>query len=246
MSDQNKQKRALVLFSGGQDSSLCLAWALDRFEEVETLSFDYGQRHIVELEAGLMVRKHLLKTFPVWAKRLGTHHELSLPALHAISDTALTREQEIVLGDNGLPTSFVPGRNLLFFTYAAALAYRRGMRHLAGGMCETDYSGYPDCRQETLEALENAINLGMAADFKLHTPLMHQSKAQSWMLARAIGGEALVDIIRLYSHSCYLGEQGLEHDWGYGCGTCPACRLRARGYALYMEQQESQGARQSR
>jgi 7-cyano-7-deazaguanine synthase len=224
---------ALVLFSGGQDSATCLAWALDRFARVETLGFDYGQRHRIELDCRTILRAGLGRIEPAWGRRLGEDHTVALDALGAISDTALTREAEIGFEDSGLPNTFVPGRNLVFLTFAAALAYRRGIRHLVGGMCETDYSGYPDCRDDTIKALQVALNLGMERRFVLHTPLMWIDKAQTWGLAESLGGRALVDLIVAESHTCYLGERGERHAWGYGCGTCPACRLRADGYARF-------------
>lgn len=224
---------ALVLFSGGQDSATCLAWALDRHERVETVGFDYGQRHRVELDCREGIRSSLAALKPDWASRLGDDHLLDLSVLGRISDTSLTREAEITLRDDGLPNSFVPGRNLLFFTLAAALACRRGLATLVGGMCETDYSGYPDCRHDTLEALERAINLGMATSLAIETPLMRIDKAGTWAMAEALGGEALVDLVREETHSCYLGDRSRRHDWGYGCGACPACDLRARGWAQY-------------
>ncbi len=224
---------ALVLFSGGQDSATCLAWALDRFDRVETIGFDYGQRHRVELDCRAACRAGLASLNPGWAARLGEDHTLALDALAAVSDTALTSEAEIRLRDDGLPNTFVPGRNLLFLTFAAALAYRRGLRHLVGGMCETDYSGYPDCRDDTLKALQVALNLGMERRFVLHTPLMWLDKAATWRLAHALGGEALVALLREATHTCYLGDRTHRHDWGYGCGTCPACDLRRRGWEAY-------------
>lgn len=227
-------ERALVLFSGGQDSAVCLAWALDRFDRVETIGFDYGQRHAVELACRGTVRAKLVDAFPRWAARLGEDHVLPLETLGAISDTALTREVEVRCGETGLPTTFVPGRNILFFTYAAAVAYRRGIRHLVGGMCETDYSGYPDCRDDTLKSLQVTLNLGMESRFVVHTPLMRLDKAATWALAQRLGGTALVDLVREETHSCYLGERGARHHWGYGCGTCPACRLRKRGYERFV------------
>lgn len=226
---------ALVLFSGGQDSTVCLAWALARYERIETVGFDYGQRHDVELACRKRVRERVASEFPQWSGRLGEDHEIDMPALGALSETALTRDVEISMLDNGLPNTFVPGRNLLFFTYAAALGYRRGLYTLVGGMCETDYSGYPDCRKETLDALEKAIRLGTDADFVLETPLMHLSKAQTWDLADDLGGGRLVDLIIEDTHSCYMGERGKSHDWGYGCGECPACKLRAKGYMEWRE-----------
>ena len=218
---------ALVLFSGGQDSATCLAWALDRFDRVETLGFDYGQRHRVELECRAVFRARLATGFPAWAAKLGEDHTLPLEALRAVSDTALTRDSAIEMGANGLPTTFVPGRNLIFVTFAAALAYRRGHRHLVAGMCETDYSGYPDCRDDTLKALQVALNLGMERHFVLHTPLMWRDKAATWALAQRLGGAALVEAILEDTHSCYLGDRSHRHPWGFGCGTCPACESAA-------------------
>src|SRR5580692_4410931 len=229
--DANK---ALVLFSGGQDSSTCLVWALDRFDHVETVGFDYGQRHRIELDRRPGIRDWLRQQFK-WSARLGEDHTLDLGTFGAISDTALTRDVEIELGANGLPTTFVPGRNLVFLTFAAALAYRRGISHIIGGMCETDYSGYPDCRDDTIKALRVALNLGMNGHFELHTPLMWLDKASTWKLARELGGAGLVDLIREHSHTCYLGERGARHDWGYGCGECPACALRAKGWREYAQ-----------
>ncbi|MFC0408907.1 7-cyano-7-deazaguanine synthase QueC [Roseomonas elaeocarpi] len=224
---------ALVLFSGGQDSATCLAWALERWERVETLGFDYGQRHRVELECRATFRERIAAEFPRWAGRLGADHTLPLGVLGEISDTAMTREAEIRFREDGLPNTFVPGRNLLFVTFAAALAYRRGLRHLVGGMCETDYSGYPDCRDDTLKALQVAINLGMDRRFVLHTPLMWRDKRATWVLAEQLGGEALVERVVEDTHTCYLGDRTHRHPWGYGCGTCPACELRARGWEQY-------------
>ena len=222
---------ALVLFSGGQDSSVCLAWALDRFERVETVGFDYGQRHAVELDARVEVRRRMFEDFPAWAGRLGPDHLLDLKGFGAVADSALTTDRAIEMTERGLPSTFVPGRNLVFFIHAAALADRRGLGRLVGGMCETDYSGYPDCRRETLDALERAINLGMDAVFAIDTPLMQLTKAETWAMAEALGGEALVELIVEDSHTCYLGERGKSHPWGRGCGECPACELRSRGWA---------------
>jgi len=224
---------ALVLFSGGQDSSTCLAWALERFGHVETLGFDYGQRHRVELECRAAVRDGLAALKPEWAERLGDDHTVGLAALGEISNTALTRDVAIEMTDAGLPNTFVPGRNIVFLTFAAALAYRRGLKHIVAGMCETDYSGYPDCRDDTIKALQVALNLGMDRRFVLHTPLMFIDKAETWALTERLGGEALVSVIRDESHSCYLGDRALKHDWGYGCGTCPACQLREAGWRRY-------------
>lgn len=219
---------ALVLFSGGQDSATCLAWALDRFAHVETLGFDYGQRHRVELD----VRDAFRAMLP--GARLGPDHLLRLDALGAISDTALTREAAIAMGAEGLPNTFVPGRNIVFLTFAAALAYRRGLKHIVAGMCETDYSGYPDCRDDTIKALQVALNLGMERRFVLHTPLMWLNKGDTWRLAETLGGAALVRAVVEHTHTCYLGDRTHRHPWGYGCGTCPACDLRAKGWQDYV------------
>ena len=226
---------ALVLFSGGQDSTTCLAWALSRYARVETVGFDYGQRHAVELSLRLPLLSSLRALNAEWHQRLGDDHLLDLSLLGKISDTALTRDTAIAMQANGLPNTFVPGRNLLFITVAAALAYRRGIDVIVGGMCETDYSGYPDCRDESLRALESALQLGMATTLSLQTPLMWLNKAATWQLARDLGGEPLVALIRADTHTCYLGERGLLHDWGHGCGTCPACELRAKGYREYAQ-----------
>jgi 7-cyano-7-deazaguanine synthase len=228
-----EQQAALVLFSGGQDSATCLAWALDRFDHVETIGFAYGQRHAIELTC----REPLIDGFKAldhaWAEKLGEHHTLDVPTIGAVSETALTRDVAITMGEGGLPNTFVPGRNLIFLTFAAALAYRRGIKHIVTGVCETDYSGYPDCRDDTIKALQVAINLGMERRFVLHTPLMWRDKAATWTLAHELGGHALVDLIRQHSHSCYLGVRNTSHDWGFGCGECPACRLRADGWNRY-------------
>jgi 7-cyano-7-deazaguanine synthase len=224
---------ALVLFSGGQDSATCLAWALERFARVETIGFDYGQRHLVELDSRVKLLDGIQALRPDWAAKLGETHTLAIPTLAQVSDTALTRDVAIAMGADGLPNTFVPGRNLIFLTFAAALAYRRGIGAIIGGMCETDYSGYPDCRDATIKALQQAINLGMATQFELHTPLMWLDKAATWGLALELGGDGLVDLIREHSHTCYLGERGARHDWGYGCGQCPACQLRAKGWREY-------------
>jgi len=233
MSSSTAAQGALVLLSGGQDSTTCLLWALDRFERVETIGFDYGQRHRVELERRGALRAALAKQSPLWRARLGEDHTLALDALGAISETALTRDAAITFDADGLPNTFVPGRNIVFLTFAAALAYRRGLEHLVGGMCETDYSGYPDCRDETIRALEKTLALGMARPFVIDTPLMWIDKAATWRLAEEIGGDAAVRLIVEETHTCYLGERGKRFDWGYGCGECPACRLRAAGYEAY-------------
>lgn len=226
--------KALVLFSGGQDSTTCLAWALSRYETVETIGFDYGQRHHVELDARLTVLEALRRTFGRWAPRLGADHVIALKFLSEISDTSLTRESEIVMQASGLPSTFVPGRNILFMSTAAALAYRRGIKVLVGGMCETDFSGYPDCRDDTLKALQVALGLGMDHRFVIETPLMWIDKAQTWALAEHLGGEKLVRLIQEETHTCYVGDRSKRHPWGFGCGSCPACELRAKGYDLYI------------
>jgi len=224
---------ALVLLSGGQDSTVCLAWALERFAQIETIGFDYGQRHGVELEVRPRIRERIAALRPSWAARLGEDHVMRLDALAAISDTALTREVAIEIADNGLPTTFVPGRNLVFFAFAGALAYRRGAKHLVAGMCETDFSGYPDCRDDTLKAMQLALNLGMDTRFVVHTPLMWIDKAATFALAHALGGDSFIDLLVEETHTCYLGDRSRRHDWGYGCGECPACRLRAAGFAKW-------------
>lgn len=226
-------RSALVLFSGGQDSATCLAWALDRYDHVETLGFDYGQRHVIELECRATLRQHFVTLEPQWAKRLGDDHTIDMAALGAVSDTALTSDVEIAMEEGGLPNTFVPGRNLMFLTFAAALAYRRGIKHIVTGVCETDYSGYPDCRDDTIKALQVALNLGMESRFVLETPLMWIDKAETWQMAEDLGGKPLVATIIKESHSCYMGERGTLHSWGYGCGTCPACELRYRGFEAY-------------
>lgn len=224
---------ALVLFSGGQDSTVCLFWALKRFETVETVGFDYGQRHSVELGCRKEIRDAISTQFPEYAARLGPDHTVELSSLAAISETSLTRDVEIEMEETGLPNTFVPGRNLLFFTYAAALAYRRGIHDLVGGMCETDYSGYPDCRDATMKSLEKTLRLGTEVDFNIHTPLMHVDKAQTWALADELGGVPLIDLIIEHTHTCYMGDRETRHGWGYGCGTCPACELRAKGHQAW-------------
>lgn len=230
--DRNK---AVVLFSGGQDSAIALAFALDRYAGVETIGFDYGQRHAIELGARGAVRRELAAAFPAWAEKLGPDTLVDLGGLGRLSETALTREVEIEMAANGLPTTFVPGRNLAFLVYAGALAYRRGAGVLVAGMCEADYAGYPDCRRHSIDAQENALRLGMDADLAVETPLMRVTKAESWRLAEKLGGAKLVDLIVEHSHTCYLGVRGSRRPWGYGCGECPACLLRAKGWAEYAE-----------
>ncbi len=227
---------ALVLFSGGQDSTTCLAWALARFGHVETVGFDYGQRHRVELECRPPVLQGL-RALRDWGSRLGEDHLVDLGrSLAGVGASALTSDAEIRMTDAGLPSTFVPGRNLIFLAYAAAIAYRRDLRHLVAGMCETDYSGYPDCRDDTLKAMQLALNLGMARRFVVDTPLMWLDKAATWELAEALGGAPLVALIVEHTHSCYLGDRANRHDWGYGCGACPACELREAGWRRWREE----------
>ena len=233
---------ALVLFSGGQDSTTCLAWALDRFARVDTLAFDYRQRHAVELACREAVVSALRDRFPGWAARLGEHRLVDLAVLSRLGETALTANVAIAETDEGLPTTFVPGRNLLFLTVAAIVAGGRRIRHVVGGMCETDYSGYPDCRDDTVKAMQVAINLGMGAAFVVHTPLMWLDKAATWRLAERLGGAPLVDLIEEHTHTCYRGERGVRHIWGYGCDDCPACALRRNGHARYRADAERAGA----
>jgi 7-cyano-7-deazaguanine synthase len=227
------EEGALVLLSGGQDSATCLAWALERFGSVETVGFDYGQRHRSELQARQKVRSAFTSFKPEWAPRLGEDHLLDLSVLGAISETALTRDLEIALDQSGLPNTFVPGRNLMFLTLAAALGYRRGLRHLVTGVCETDYSGYPDCRDDTIKSLQVTLNLGLESRFVLHTPLMWIDKAETWAMADALGGDALVSLIRDDTLSCYKGDDSSAHAWGRGCGACPACELRRVGWETW-------------
>jgi 7-cyano-7-deazaguanine synthase len=227
--------RALVLFSGGQDSATCLAWALERYEHVETIGFHYGQRHRVELDCRTRVLNRLNPQFPHWSARLGPDHLIDFTVLGQVSDTALTADRAIQFGERGLPNTFVPGRNILFFTFAAALAYRRGISVLVGGMCETDYSGYPDCRDDTVKCLQVTLGLGLDTRYVIETPLMWLDKAATWQLAHEIGGDALVALIKEETHSCYLGERTTRHEWGYGCSTCPACELRRKGFQKYIE-----------
>ncbi len=226
-------KTALVLFSGGQDSTTCLAHALKSYERVETIAFDYRQRHHVELEARVQVLAEIRRQFPHWAPRLGQDHMLDLAVLGAVSETSLTRETAFKMESSGLPNTFVPGRNLLFLTLAAAVAYRRDLQVIVTGVCETDFSGYPDCRDDTMKAMQLALSLGMDKRYLIETPLMWIDKADTWRMAEALGGTALVDLIVEHTHTCYLGDRTHRHAWGYGCGTCPACELRARGWERY-------------
>ena len=225
---------ALILFSGGQDSATCLAWALERYGRVETVGFDYGQRHAVEMEARQTVRDAMARMSPQWADRLGPDHVVDLTGYGRIAESALTAERAIEMDARGLPTTFVPGRNLIFLTAAAALADRRGLDVLVGGMCEPDYSGYPDCRRDTIDAMSRALSLGLDKPVPIETPLMALTKAETWALAQRIGGDALVELIIEDSHTCYRGDRSDRHAWGYGCGTCPACELRAAGHAAWV------------
>lgn len=227
-------KKALVLFSGGQDSTACLAWALSNFEHVETIGFDYGQRHRIELQCRLTVMDRIRESFPLWSEKLGEDRVIDLGWLGQISDCALTEEREIELSANGLPNTFVPGRNLVFFLIASAVAYRRGLGTLVGGMCQTDFSGYPDCREDTLKALQVATNLGMASNFRFETPLMWIDKTETFELVHQLGGDKLLEIIRKDTHTCYTGDRTHEHEWGLGCGECPACELRKNGWKNYI------------
>ena len=224
---------ALVLFSGGQDSTTCLAQALTRYQRVETIGFDYRQRHSVELQARLKVLAVLRAQYPQWAARLGQDHVLDLAVLGQVSETSLTRDMAFRMEQTGLPNTFVPGRNLLFLTLAGALAYRRGLEVIVTGVCETDYSGYPDCRDDTMKAMQLALSLGMDKKLVVETPLMWLDKAATWALAETLGGQRLVNLIIEHTHTCYLGDREHRHAWGYGCGSCPACELRARGWAAY-------------
>ena len=228
-------RAALVLFSGGQDSATCLAWALDAYDRVETVGFDYGQRHAVELQAREAVRDAVAEQFPAWGAKLGPDHRIDLSGYGAIAESALTADRAIEMEASGLPSTFVPGRNLVFLAVASALGYRRGLTTLVGGMCETDYSGYPDCRAETIAAMAQALSLGLDQDVVIETPLMRLSKGETWALADRLGGEALVEIILEHSHTCYRGTRGERHHWGYGCGNCPACDLRAKGWAAWRD-----------
>lgn len=226
-------RSALVLFSGGQDSTICLAHALAHYDHVETVGFDYGQRHAVELACRPRIIEAIRTGFPDWRDKLGEDHMCDVSVLSEIADTAMTSETEIVIAENGLPNTFVPGRNLLFLTLAGAIAWRRGIGNLVGGMCETDYSGYPDCRRETLDAQALTLARGMDRPYTIDTPLMWLDKAETWALAETLGGQALIDLVLEETHTCYLGDREHRHAWGYGCGTCPACELRARGYQIW-------------
>jgi 7-cyano-7-deazaguanine synthase len=229
------QQKALVLFSGGQDSAVCLAWALDRYEQVETVAFEYGQRHVVELDCCSRVRERMKKTFPLWGERLGKDHLIDISALSEINTSALTSDSEIRKTSSGLPNTFVPGRNIVFFSLAGAIALGREAKYLVGGMCETDFSGYPDCRDDSIKAMQVALNMGMDARFVIETPLMWVDKSGTWALAKELGGEALVELILEESHTCYLGDRSVRHFWGYGCGQCPACLLRKVGYEKFSD-----------
>jgi 7-cyano-7-deazaguanine synthase len=233
---------ALVLFSGGQDSATCLAWALERYARVETVAFHYGQRHAVEMKVREPIREALRRTVPRWAPRLGADHVVPLDVLGRLSRSALTSDLPAAHRTEGLPATFVPGRNLVFFTFAAILAYQRDIKNIVAGVCETDYSGYPDCRDDTVKAMQTAVNLGMEARTVFHTPLMWLDKAATWRLAEELGGAALVELIRTETHSCYAGDREHVYDWGYGCGACDACRLRAGGWMRYTSALAEPGA----
>jgi len=231
---ESMNSRALVLFSGGQDSTTCVAWALERYAHVETIGFSYGQRHLVELECRQNLIEQMRLRFPRWSAKLGDDHMLDLSLLGQVSDTSLTQEKAIEFQVNGLPNTFVPGRNILFFTLAATIAYRRGLTVLVGGMCETDYSGYPDCRDNTLKALQVVLSLGLDCPMVVETPLMWINKADTWHMARALGGDAFVQLVEEHTHTCYLGDRSTRHSWGYGCGQCPACELREQAYSTFI------------
>ncbi len=233
MTDPDNSEGALVLFSGGQDSTVSLSWALTRFPRVETVGFEYGQRHGIEMTVRPRIRERLVALDPKWKTRLGEDHVVNIDSLGAISETSLTRNVQIEMTTSGLPSTFVPGRNLIFFAFAGAVAYRRGLRHMVAGMCETDYSGYPDCRDDTIKAMQLALGLGMDRRFVIHTPLMWIDKAATFELAERIGGKPLAEIVIEETHSCYMGDRAHKHEWGYGCGECPACQLRASGYEKY-------------
>ncbi|WP_300554585.1 7-cyano-7-deazaguanine synthase QueC [Maricaulis sp.] len=235
MTNTSNPDTALVLFSGGQDSATCLAWALERYPRVETVGFEYGQRHGVEMQARLDVRRSMVERFDQWADRLGEDFVIDLSGYGAIAESALTADRAIEIQENGLPSTFVPGRNLVFLTVASALAYRRGHDVMVGGMCETDFSGYPDCRRATIDAMQSALSLGLDRKLVLETPLMFIDKGATWALAHQLGGTDLVDLIRRETHTCYTGDRSTLHEWGHGCGTCPACELRARGWQEWTE-----------
>mgnify|MGYP001293980186 CR=1 FL=1 len=225
---------AMVLFSGGQDSTTCLAWALEEFTHIETVGFDYGQKHKVELDCRPPILEAMRDLRPEWDEKLGEDHLVDLTTLGDISETSLTKDMEIHMMDNDLPNTFVPGRNLLFVTFAAAIAYRRGIKHLVTGVCETDYSGYPDCRDDTMKAMQLALNLGMERRFVIHTPLMWIDKAETWALTEDLGGKELVELEKEHTHTCYNGDRTTRYDWGYGCDECPACDLRKMGYETFL------------
>jgi len=237
-----RDKKAIVLYSGGQDSTVCLVWALGQFDRVETIGFDYGQRHRIELETRLDLLSELKRAFPQLTQGLGDDHVLDVSILGQISETSLTREVQIEADETGLPSTFVPARNLVFLTMDSAVAWRRGANILVGGMCETDFSGYPDCRRDTLDAQAKALSLGLDRNMAIETPLMYVDKAATWAMAYEQGGQEMIDLIVEHSHTCYLGDRSQRHEWGYGCGECPACDLRARGWAKWQLQKAASGA----
>lgn len=228
-------KNALVLFSGGQDSTVCLAWALDTFDNVYTIGFDYGQRHAVELDCRTKILEKIGSVKPQWQARLGNDNVIDMSFISSLGQTAMTSDMQIKIAESGLPNTFVPGRNVFFLTAAACCAYRLGVGHLVGGMCETDYSGYPDCRHDTLQSLAQSLTLSMDSEISIHTPLMWKDKADTWQMATDLAGDALIDLIIHDSHTCYTGDRSSLHKWGYGCGDCPACALRQRGFEKWSE-----------
>jgi len=229
-----RDQEALVLFSGGQDSATCLAWALEKFNRVETIGFDYGQRHSVELTCRLPILEEFKKQNSEWKAKLGDDHLIDLNVLGQISQTSLTKPVEIEISEQGLPNTFVPGRNLMFLTLSASIAYRRGIKNLVTGVCETDYSGYPDCRDDAIKAMQVVLNLGMETRFVLHTPLMWIDKASTWDMAEKIGGSGLIEVMKEFTHTCYNGNRSNRLEWGYGCNECPSCELRGVGYQKFI------------
>ena len=227
-------QHALVMFSGGQDSATCLAWALENYSFVETVGFTYHQKHSVELKCRKSVLQKIGSIRSNWSERLADDHVIDLSIISELGESALTRDMDIKMMENGLPSTFVPGRNVFFFLAAGVLMYRRGISILVAGMCETDFSGYPDCRDETIKAMQNALNLGLEKPLLIETPLMWIDKSQTWKMAKDLGGQNLVDLIVEETHTCYRGERSEKYDWGYGCDNCPACELRKNGYRKFL------------
>lgn len=225
---------AIVLFSGGQDSTTCLAWALERFEHVETIGFDYGQKHSAELAARTPIREAIEATVPRWASRLGPDHAIALDVIGKVTRSALVDDTPFGKRDDGLPATFVPGRNILFLTVAAIVAEQRSIKTIVTGTCETDFSGYPDCRDDTIKALQVTLNLGLESRLIIETPLMWIDKAATWALADELGGQKLVEMIVELTHTCYLNDRIHRHVWGYGCSECDACKLRQRGWETFV------------